>query len=661
MEKTKILILAANPLDTARLGLGEEYRKIQEALELSHREDLFEIKYAPDLRDEDIQQKLLTFKPHIVHFSGHGERSGLIFSSENGKSHAVDKNALAALFKLFSQTVHCVILNACYSEDQADVIAEHIRYVIGTTTSIDDEAATKFTTGFYKALFNDQDIPTAFEFGNNAIQLANIPEQYKHKPILKNKQLIANSALSQKIIPLAFTSNPSYVNAYKTDIFVSYVEQDNQTFFGMESGWISTFNHYLTELLQRQLGTQNFNVYFNSDHYAAVSANQAATLLVFASANYLQSVQGKEQLAQFLAQGEKNRVFVVELMPLQLPSYLQECHGYKFWLADENNAVRTLAVPRPNPFELEYYQRLDDLSRQLAQCLKNLNNPPVSATVTGSKTVIFLAEVTEDLEERRNQLKRYLQQQGYSVLPEQFYLFNENFVTLLNEDLKRSQWFVQLLSEQSGRGDYPMRQFEQAKLLLKPAAIFQWHERELDITKIQNSQYQMLFNSGYSVAMNLIEFQAYLNEKLHMAIPEAAKNNDIPYAFVYAAPEDVALAEQVSDILEQQGIMSTCVDFSILNNPAQLCEAIKENLMCCDAFILVYGQIQEKWIKQNLLNAQGKAARRESPLKVAAIVNKKPPLKSAITLNLLNIPLLQCECEDVNYQTLSPIVQALQA
>jgi hypothetical protein len=44
MEKTKILILAANPLDTARLGLGEEYRKIQEALELSHREDLFENK-----------------------------------------------------------------------------------------------------------------------------------------------------------------------------------------------------------------------------------------------------------------------------------------------------------------------------------------------------------------------------------------------------------------------------------------------------------------------------------------------------------------------------------------------------------------------------------------------------------------------------------------
>ncbi len=660
MEKTKILILAANPLDTARLGLGEEYRKIQEALELSHSEDLFEIKYAPDLRDEDIQQKLLTFKPHIVHFSGHGEKSGLIFSSENGKSHAVDKYALAALFKLFSQSIHCVILNACYSEEQADVIADHIRYVIGTTSSIDDEAATKFTTGFYKALFNAQDIPTAFEFGNNAIQLANIPAQYKHQPILKNK-LQVNTPVCQKIATPNFSTKPCYVVDYKTDIFISYTEHDNQTFFGMESGWISTFSQYLTELLQRQLGTQNFNVHFNSDNYSAVSANQAATLLIFASTHYLNSLQSKEHLAQFLTQGDKNRLFVVELMPLQLPDYLQISHSYKFWLPGENGAARTLAIPKPNPLELEYYQRLDDLARQLAVCLKNLKNPPLPTAIAHNNAVVFLAEVTEDLEERRNQLKRYLQQQGYRILPEQFYLFNDNSAALLAEDLNRSQWFVQLLSEQSGRGDYPIRQFDAAKSILKPTAIFQWHERGLDIAKIQNNPYQMLLNSGYCLAMNLVEFQAYLHEKLQVALPEPNKSNDIPYAFVYAAPEDVALAEQVSDILEQQGIMSTCLDFSSLNNPAQLCEAIKENLLCCDGFILVYGQIQEKWIRQNLLNAQGKAARRQSPLKVAAIVNKKPPLKSAITLNLLNIPLLQCECEDVNYQALSPIVQALQA
>ncbi len=661
MEKTKILILAANPLDTARLGLGEEYRKIQEALELSHNEDLFEIKYAPDLRDEDIQQKLLTFKPHIVHFSGHGERSGLIFSSDNGKSHAIDKNALATLFKLFSQTVHCVVLNACYSEEQAEVIAQHIRYVIGTTTSIDDEAATKFTTGFYKALFNDQDIPTAFEFGNNAIQLANIPEQYKHKPVLKQKQSISPLPITNKITALPLKSLPCYVSDYQTDIFISYVEQDNQTFFAMEAGWINTFTQYLTELLHRQLATKNVNIHFNGDDYSPITANQAATLLIFASVNYLQSARGKEQLAQFLAQGEKNRVFVVELMPVQLPSYLQDSQCYKFWVHDAQGSARTLAIPKPNPFELEYYQRLDDLARQLALCLKNLNQPTAMANVVDNKAVVFLAEVTEDLEERRNQIKRYLQQQGYRVLPEQFYLFNENAATLLAEDLKRSQWFVQLLSEQSGRGDYPMRQFDLAKSMLKPAAIFQWHERGLDLSKVYNTQHQLLLNSGYCVAMNLIEFQAYLHEKLQLSVVEPVKSNDIPYAFVYAAPEDVALAEQVSDILEQQGIMSTCLDFSVLNNPAQLCEAIKENLLCCDAFILVYGQIQEKWIKQNLLNAQGKAARRESPLKVAAIVNKKPPRKSAISLNLLNIPLLQCECEDVNYQALSPIVQALQA
>jgi len=655
MEKTKILILAANPIDTARLGLGEEYRKIQESLELSHNENLFDIKYAPDLRDEDIQQKLLSFQPHIVHFSGHGEKTGLVFSSANGKSHNVDKNALAALFKLFSQTVRCVILNACYSEDQAEVISEHIRYVIGTTTSIDDEAATKFTTGFYKALFNGQDIPTAFEFGDNAIQLANIPAQYKHKPILKNRASFSSPA------PARFSVPETYLAAYETDVFVSYADHDNQTFFGMERGWISTFTQYLSALLQRQLG-QSFHLHFSQANYASLSVEKAATLLIFASQHYLHSEKQQQQAKQFLALHEKNRLFLVELMPLQLPDYLQHSPCYKFWVMDEKNEQRTLAIPKPNPNELAYYQRLDDLARCVAGCLKNLKSPPLAIMQAneGQKTV-FLAEVTEDLEDRRLQLKRYLEQQGYCVLPEQFYLFNENASALMNADLKRSQWFVQLLSEQSGRGNYPVRQFEQAKAILKPDHLVQWHERDLDTTRITNSDYLALLTSGHCVAMNLIEFQAYLQDKLQTPVAKTNKSGELPYAFVYAAPEDHELAEQVSDLLEQQGIMSALVDLSILHNPAQLCEAIKENLLICDAFILIYGQIQERWIKQNLLNAQGKAARRETPLKVAAIVNKKPPLKSSISLNLLNIPLLQCECDDLSLQTLQPIVQALQA
>jgi hypothetical protein len=83
---------------------------------------------------------------------------------------------LAALFEQFANKVYCIVLNACYSEIQAQAIATHINYVIGMNQSISDRAAIAFTIGFYQALGAARTIDEAYKLGCIQIRLQGIPE-----------------------------------------------------------------------------------------------------------------------------------------------------------------------------------------------------------------------------------------------------------------------------------------------------------------------------------------------------------------------------------------------------------------------------------------------------------------------------------------------------
>jgi AAA-like domain/CHAT domain len=180
----KILILTANPKNTDRLRLDEEVREIQAALDQSKNRDEFEIMTRWAVRVDDLQPILLDHTPDMVHFSGHGGGSqGLALENEVGQMQLVSSTALAGLFKLFRTDVECVFLNACYSEEQAKAIYQHINCVVGMNQAIGDIAAIKFAKGFYRALGTDRTYKEAFEFGCNAIDLQSIPES--STPVIK--------------------------------------------------------------------------------------------------------------------------------------------------------------------------------------------------------------------------------------------------------------------------------------------------------------------------------------------------------------------------------------------------------------------------------------------------------------------------------------------
>jgi len=189
----KILILSANPKNTDNLRLDQEVREIQAALKLAKNREQFEIVTAWAIRVEDLRRALLEHQPTIVHFSGHGHGTGLALENDSGLVQLVSTESLARLFGLFQNKIECVLLNACYSQAQAEAIHQHIDYVVGMNQAIGDVAAIEFATGFYDALGAGRPYEDCFEVGRASINLQGIPES--ETPILKARRRASSSTV----------------------------------------------------------------------------------------------------------------------------------------------------------------------------------------------------------------------------------------------------------------------------------------------------------------------------------------------------------------------------------------------------------------------------------------------------------------------------------
>jgi len=198
-----ILLLSANPLDTQRLRTDNEIEKIKDGLKSAKYRDSFTIQAHNSVSATDFQQTFLEHEPNIVHFSGHGEgQEGIVLEDDHGNSNLIKASILADLFKLFGASIHCVLLNASYSEVQADAIAEYIDYVIGMKQAVSDQAAISFSVAFYQAIGAGKSIEFAFKHACVAIQMQKLPEHLT--PVLKKRQPKAIAAA--QILPASPTT-----------------------------------------------------------------------------------------------------------------------------------------------------------------------------------------------------------------------------------------------------------------------------------------------------------------------------------------------------------------------------------------------------------------------------------------------------------------------
>ena len=214
MRKHTILFLAANPQVTTNsdrhvLALEEEARAIREELERGGHRDRFEFATRWAVRPLDLLRELNRLRPSIVHFSGHGTgddrapdarlrrditaeaagggvkaaQSGLYFLDSQGRPKLVPTEALQEAFGAAGSMVKLVVLNACYSDVQADALLAHVDCVVGMAGAILDAAAIAFACGFYGALGEGLSATVAYRQGCAAISMQGLAD--RHRPRLR--------------------------------------------------------------------------------------------------------------------------------------------------------------------------------------------------------------------------------------------------------------------------------------------------------------------------------------------------------------------------------------------------------------------------------------------------------------------------------------------
>lgn len=182
-----ILMLTANPKPlTKGLSLRIEHSKVIEKLQFN--QDKCRLILENNVDMDTFREKIDRYKPTILHFSGHGEKvdtaveklgfykGGLILDDTY-----LTKEDASRLFDYFvAQEIplKLVFLNACHSEELANVIADKVDYVIGTSKAIDDNHAIEFSIGFYFKLIEKFDIQAAFLSGRAACKSGTKPEDF---------------------------------------------------------------------------------------------------------------------------------------------------------------------------------------------------------------------------------------------------------------------------------------------------------------------------------------------------------------------------------------------------------------------------------------------------------------------------------------------------
>jgi hypothetical protein len=314
----------------------------------------------------------------------------------------------------------------------------------------------------------------------------------------------------------------------------------------------------------------------------------------------------------FLAKNTPAQVVIIERGFVQRPDELQGSPGYNF---------------KVNPESAEYFPRLNDLALELSNKINLIDK-------TLSEKTIFLAEVSDDLEERRNEVKRFLEQKGVRILPNKRYSF-ANIQQSLDQDLKQCDLFVQLLSSSGKIDQYSSIQYECARAT--NLSILQWGDPASKLN-MHDVEYQQLLSQDSVIATNLDTFQ----ELIYKQLTETHVDTTAPTVFINAKNEDMPLAHQIKELLVKQHNIGCGLPLETSDpNPSEIQQHLDQQLRNCKAVIVVYDKTSVSWISNQLLYCRKIQGQREQPL-VIAIYNVPSKGKPSPSIYLPNIQNLDC-------------------
>ncbi|HMQ64355.1 MAG TPA: CHAT domain-containing protein [Flavilitoribacter sp.] len=170
--KLRILFLTACPAGSDPIQPDKEFAVVYRSVSENVRLEVEDAVTSDNLIDKALEKDY-----PVIHFSGHGtegdydnrEDAGLIFHNDGQNGWiTINEEKLHNIFKAIKkqkQVFKIAFLNACFSASQAKAISEVGVHAIGFDGKLNDEAAWKFSAGFYKHFEKTGDIKESVERG----------------------------------------------------------------------------------------------------------------------------------------------------------------------------------------------------------------------------------------------------------------------------------------------------------------------------------------------------------------------------------------------------------------------------------------------------------------------------------------------------------------
>ena len=218
----RVLLVAANPEGTPPLNLKVEVAAIQSIFQRSPRIDFT---FVGDASFQNVAWHLQQYKPHVLHFMGHGafideaekEVGAIVLQSEKGEPDLIPAETLASLLRQ-SLTLQLVVLNACdsariprrrgadpFAGVSSAILMQGVPAVAAMQFAISNQASKLFAKRFYESLVSGESMEQAMGAARQAMWASEHQSVEWAAPVLfhnaGNRRLLKTEGIEQLQVP----------------------------------------------------------------------------------------------------------------------------------------------------------------------------------------------------------------------------------------------------------------------------------------------------------------------------------------------------------------------------------------------------------------------------------------------------------------------------
>jgi hypothetical protein len=463
----------------------------------------------------------------------------------------------------------------------------------------------------------------------------------------------------------------AHLPGLSTDIFISYCHVDNHQIDAKGTLWVENFHRELQGLVNTCVGRPvqiwrdrrlSGSTVFSEE--IAEQLRNSAILVAIESPGYLDSDWCKREREIFVEAASRGagldvnnhrRIIRAAKVPVglaELPDVLKPTTGFPLFSIDEQSgkAIDYLFDPRPEAERL-YRRTLSLLAQSIADLLRQMRDVASAQrpqqSQPESRTIVYLAETSSDMERERTAIRLELEARGCVVVPRQpLPLDVERCSEMVRADLSRANFSIHLMGKRYGlipEGTAKSLVEIQTDLAAETGNVgfkhFLWIPRGLEVgeelqrTFLERVRTQRSESTGFELLeTSLAEFKTFLINLVERPAPPPAEPADaessssepeLPHIYLMRDREDRETVAPLSKYLFNQG-------FEVLTQADEgeetaLRQNHQENLKIADAVMIWWGHTNKVWLDymmRDLDRARGLG--RKTPFRATAVCIAAP-------------------------------------